>query len=554
MSAQPRRLYLLGDKTLSLIERNLSRLLREHSLPWEAVDLGYDTWLREVMNPDSRIYQEVDTALGFLLSPRILERPDACRADIARLLDRLEKLMPSRTVLCSNLFADPVQVLPLVRHREMMKAAAEINDRLYAFSEAHSWFHVVDHAAVAAREGVRNIADVRYEAAGQMYFSPKGGRIVAQCWQRVLRALTKPAAKVIVLDLDNTLWNGILGEDGPDGLEMGPAGAGWSHRALQQALLTLRANGILLAVCSKNNPNEALAVLETHPDCLLRPSDFTALEISWQPKSEGIRKIAERLRLGVDSFVLLDDSAFERAEVRQALPEVTVLDFDDAPSLVACLSDSPAFDSVRITKEDRERVASYVAETKRQELQRTANSAEEFFRSLKLQLKLFRASEGQIDRLHQLILKTNQFNLTTERLAPGEFRTLCTREDTLVIGMRVSDVLGESGVVGLAIADGLGTDTLTVRMFLLSCRVIGRTVENAFLAWLIGRARADNATVVQMLFRPTGRNQVALEFLKHSGLRPSDEERVWSIPVSGSIPDLAPHFVSIDDSGMQSAN
>lgn len=550
MSAQPRRLYLLGDKTLSLIERNLNALLREQGLPWEVVDLGYDTWLREIMNPDSQVYREVDTALGFLLSPRVLDRPDAGRTDIARLLDRLEKLMPSRTVLCSNLFADPVQVLPLVRHREMMNAAAEINDRLYAFSEAHSWFHIVDHAAVAVREGVRSITDVRYEAAAQMYFSPTGGRIIAQCWRRVLRALSKPAAKVAVLDLDNTLWNGILGEDGFDGLEMGPTGAGWPHRALQQALMTLKANGILLTVCSKNNPKEALDVLEKHPDCLLRPSDFTALEISWQPKSEGIRKLADQLRLGIDSFVLLDDSPFERAEVRQALPAVTVLDFDDPPSLIACLSDSPAFDSLRITKEDRERVASYVAEAKRQELQRVANSAEDFFRSLHLQLKLFRADEGQFDRLHQLILKTNQFNLTTERLTPIELRALWKREDALVIGMRVSDVLGDSGVVGLAIVEGFGTDTLTVRMFLLSCRVIGRTIENAFLAWLVARAQAVNATKVQMLFRPTGRNQVALDFLKRSGLQASDDERVWSISVSVSIRDLKPHFVSIDDCGI----
>lgn len=555
MSPQARRLYLLGDKTLSGIERSLNGLLRAQGLPWEAVDAGYDAWLREMMNPGSRPLQDASAALGFLLSPRILERPDAGRADIVRLLERLGELAPARTVLCSNLFADPVQALPLVQHPRLLRAAAEINERLYAFSEANSWFHVVDHAAPAIREGLRNITDARYEASAQMYFSPTGARIVAQCWQRALRALSKPAAKVLVVDLDNTLWKGILGEDGADGLEMGSAGAGWPHRALQQALLHLKANGILLAVCSKNNPDEARKVLEEHPDCLLRPGDFSALEIGWEPKSVGIRRLADRLRLGIDSFVFLDDSAFERAEVKEALPEVTVLDFDDDPvALVARLCDCPAFDSLRVTKEDRERALSYVAEAQRQELQRAAGSAEDFFRSLNLQLKLFRAGDSQFDRLHQLIGKTNQFNLTTERLTPEEFRSLGARADTLVIGMRVSDKLGDSGVVGLAIVSGLDTATVTVRMFLLSCRVIGRTVENAFLTWLVARAAAAKATEVRLLFRPTGRNDVALDFLKRSGLRHSQDELVWSASVSPSLPELAPHFVSIEDQGVWPEN
>lgn len=548
MSSHPRRLYLLGDKTLSVIARHLNGLLGAHSLPWEVVDLGYDTWLREIMNADSPACGETESALGFLLSPRILERPDSGRGDIARLLDRLSELVPARTVLCSNLFADPLRVMPLIQHRELMQTAARINEDLYSFSERNSWFRIVDHAGIALREGVRNITDPRYEAAAQMYFSPAGGRLVAQGWMRVLRALSKPSAKVLVVDLDNTLWRGILGEDGPNGLEMGPAGAGWPYHTLQKALMQLKANGILLAVCSKNNPEDALKILSEHPDCLLRPHDFSALEIGWEPKSTAIRKLAARLRLGTDSFVFLDDSPFERAEVREALPEVTVLDFPDDPaSLVSCLCECPAFDSLRVTTEDRERSASYVAEARREELQRTATSQEEFFRSLDIKLKLFRADSTQFDRLHQLILKTNQFNLTTERLTPDEFRGMFHRPDVLVLGMRVADKLGDSGVVGLAIVSGIGSKSLTVSTFLLSCRVIGRAVENAFLSWLVSRAEAAGAAEVRMSFRPTGRNEVAREFLKRSGLRSSEDGLIWSISVPTPPSALAAHFASIDD-------
>lgn len=546
MSADLRRLYLLGDKTLSGIERSLNGLLRAQHLPWEVVDLGYDTWLREIMDSGSRPCQDADSALGFLLSPRILERPNGGYADIARLLDRLAQLSPARTVLFSNVFANPLRVLPLVQHRQLMRAAADINQKLDTFSDRNSWFHVVDHAAVVTTEGLRNLADPRFEAAGQMYFSPSGAKRVAQCWARVLRALSKPSAKVLVVDLDNTLWRGIVGEDGAERLEMGPAGAGWPYRMLQQALLQLKANGILLAVCSKNNPEEARKVLAEHPDCLLRPADFSGLEIGWHPKSEGIRRLANQLRLGIDSFVFLDDSAFERAEVRESLPEVTVLDFPEDPaSLVASLSDCPAFDSLRITNEDRARAASYGAEARRQELEQRAGSPEDFFRSLELQLTVFRAEVTQFDRLHQLIHKTNQFNLTAERLTQEEFRALWNRDDTLVVGMRVSDTFGDSGVVGLAIIKGVGAQTLTVSAFLLSCRVIGRTVENAFLAWLVERAAAAGANEVQFLFRPTDRNEVALNFLKRSGLQANEDGTVWSTCVPPGSHGLATHFVAI---------
>ncbi|HJS89962.1 MAG TPA: HAD-IIIC family phosphatase [Steroidobacteraceae bacterium] len=548
MSSNSRRLYLLGDKTLSVIAKGLNGLLAAHGLPWEVVDLGYDTWLREIMDHSSRACREGDAALGFLLSPRILERPHAGRGDMARLLDRLSELAPARTVLCSNVFADPLRVQPLTQHRELTRAVAQINEDLYAFSEVNSWFHIVDHLGIATREGLRHIADPRYEAAAQMYFSPAGGRLVAQGWLRVLRALSRPSAKVLVVDLDNTLWRGILGEDGLNGLEMGPAGAGWPYHSLQKALLQLKSNGILLAACSKNNPEDALKALAEHPDCLLRPEDFAALEIGWEPKSQGIRKLATRLRLGIDSFVFLDDSAFERAEVRRALPEVTVIEFPDDPALlVTSLCDCPAFDSLRVTLEDRERSASYAAEARRDELQRVATSPEEFFRSLNMKLTLFRADTAQFERLHQLILKTNQFNLTTERLTPDEFRGMLDCQEKLVIGMRVADTLGDSGVVGLAIVNGVGSKSLTVSTFLLSCRVIGRTVENAFLSWLLSRADATGATEVHLKFHPTARNDVALEFLKRSGLRSSEDGLTWSTPVPPSSPGFAVHFVKIDD-------
>jgi FkbH-like protein len=549
-----RELILLGDKTLSGVERALNAALRQQGLAWTARDAGFDSWLREIMDEGSRTRQDTGAALGFLLSPRILETADCGAAHIETLLATLQKSCTGRTVLFSNLYADPLQPQPLVRHSELVAAAAATNQRLYAFAREHGWFHVVDHVSMALRHGAQALTDVRFESTAQMYFSPGGGRLVANVWLRLLRALDKPSAKVMVVDLDNTMWRGILGEDGADGIAMGPSGPGWAHRRLQEALLRLKANGILLAVASKNNPDETLRVLAEHPDCLLRPKDFSAIEINWGAKSESIQRMAAKLNLGIDAFVFLDDSHFEREQVRQALPGVTVLEFPEDPlQLITLLSDSVAFDSPRVTREDRERAASYAAEAQRDELKQQAATPEEFFRSLKLQLKLFSAQPAHVSRLHQLILKTNQFNLTTERTPMDEFRAALEDPDKLVLGMRVADTYGDSGVTGLAIVSGLSGSELVVENFLLSCRVIGRTVENAFLHWLVEQAARQGQSRIRLRFKPTARNQVAGEFLERSGLVRNPAGETWDAEVSPAGSVLAPHYVSVDDSEVQMA-
>jgi FkbH-like protein len=347
--------------------------------------------------------------------------------------------------------------------------------------------------------------------------------------------------------LDNTLWGGILGEDGPDGLQMADSGIGSAYRRFQRSLLDLRRNGILLTACSKNNPREAMAVLETHPDCLLKPNDFAHIELGWGLKSEAIARTAQKLGLGLDSFVFIDDSPVEREEVSRALPLVDVLDSSGDPlRLVSMLNEYAGFDSLRQTDEDRKRADSYRHEAQRSEAKASATSAEDFYRSLGLQLDIFSARGEQSGRLHQLLMKTNQFNLTTERISVEEFRKLLDDPNHLVVGLRVSDRFGDSGITGLAIVDKRRPEVWRVRNFLLSCRVLGRTVEGAFLSWLIGRASQSRAGTVELHFVATNRNEVAYGFLEASGGMRSDAGDIWTFDVNR--PEmLPPHFVQIDD-------
>jgi len=537
----------LGDKTLSLLTRNLNSELQRIGSRWHAVDSGYDTWLVAPLDSGSMLFRKDTAAWAFLLSPRVLEYVPDIEKQVEATLARLAGLATPPTVLFSSVFSDPISPMPLSSNLARQARAARINERLLGFREAHPWFHVVDHVGLALQHGVNNLHDPRFEANAQLYYSPTGTRHLTVLWLRALRALERPQKKVCVVDLDNTLWGGILGEDGAEGIQMADAGAGWAYRRFQRSLLELRRNGVLLAVCSKNNSAEALEVLQSHPDCLLRPKDFAHIEIGWGLKSEALTRTAEKLSLGLDSFVFIDDSAQERDEVARVLPSVDVFPFpEDAHRLSSILSEFPGFDVLRQTDEDLKRADAYQEEAQRKASQQDAASPEEFYRSLDLRLDIFTARMEQAARLHQLLLKTNQFNLTTQRLSPEEFRNLLSNPGYAVLGLRVADRFGDSGITGLAIVDKRDPGHWFVDNFLLSCRVIGRTVENAFVAWLLETARTANAKEVLLRFAPSKRNEVARNFLQASGGAAVDAGSAWRFDVTR--PDVLPqHFVRIDD-------
>lgn len=543
-----KNVVLLGDKTLSLLARDLNSQLKQAGSNWHAVDAGYDSWLVAPLNRDRELFDKNTSAWAFVLSPRVLENVPDITVHLDATLEHLARLEAPPTVLFSNFFRDPRGGMPISNNLEKHSLANRLNERLLVFRESHSWFHVVDHVSLALQHGADALNDPRFEAVAQVFFSPAGNRQLSRLWFRSLRSLERPQKKVCVVDLDNTLWGGILGEDGPDGLQMADSGTGLAYRRFQRSLLELRRSGILLAVCSKNNKEEAIAALKSHPDCLLRLADFAHVEIGWGLKSEAIARTAEKLSLGLDSFLFIDDSPVEREEVARALPAVEVFDFPSDPAgLVKALSEYSGFDSLRQTEEDRKRADAYVHEAQRSEIKASSKSPEEFYRSLGLQLEIFSARVEQAERLHQLLMKTNQFNLTTRRISDETFRTLLGDSAFMIVGLRVSDRFGDSGITGLAIIDRSRRDVWTVQDFLLSCRVLGRTVENAFLSWLVARAATAGADRVAIQYVPSGRNEVAHGFLKISGGIESDSSDVWTFDVRR--PKAIPgHYVQIDES------
>jgi FkbH-like protein len=368
---------------------------------------------------------------------------------------------------------------------------------------------VLDYDALVASHGRARWHDERKWLSARMPVAAARLPDLADEYLRAVLPLTGRLAKVLVVDLDNTLWGGVVGEDGLEGVRLGPEYPGAPYLALQRAILALRARGVILAVASKNNDADAMEVLERHPEMLLRPHHFAAMEIGWGDKAQSLRKLAADLNLGLDAFAFLDDSPVERDRVRVATPEVTVIDLpgdpmDYAGALLAC----PAFERLSVSNEDRERGRIYAEQRQRADLERSATTLEDFLRSLQMVMDMFEARPEDVPRIAQLTQKTNQFNLTTRRYSEQQVAGMLLDAETHVYRARLEDRFGDNGLVGVAItreAKGVSEiDTL-----LLSCRVIGRTVETAMLARLAADAGARGCHVIRGVFAPTARNELA---------------------------------------------
>jgi FkbH-like protein len=346
---------------------------------------------------------------------------------------------------------------------------------------------------------------------------------LASEWLRFLHPLTGKVCKAVAVDLDNTLWGGVVGEDGFHGIELGGDDPGVAYLNLQRALLDLHSRGVLLAICSKNNPAEALEVLEKHPDMLLRPSHFSAQRINWRDKVHNLREIAEDLNIGIDSMAFLDDNPAEREWVESQLPEVTVIDLPADPlSYERALRECPVFERLTISIEDSERGRYYDEQRLREGFKLKAESLEDYYRALEMRVAITAVNSRTLTRVAQLTQKTNQFNVTTRRYTETQIEELAAQPDCYVDAVRVLDRFGDNGIVGVMITRA-GEIVHEIDTLLLSCRVIGRTVESAMLSFLALRAREQGASWLRGEFLESKKNAPARDLYPSHGFRYIDE-------------------------------
>ena len=319
--------------------------------------------------------------------------------------------------------------------------------------------------------------------------------------------------KCLVLDLDNTLWGGIVGEDGLENLKLSLTPPGNGYLAFQQAILDHYNRGVMLAINSRNNPEDALEVLRTHPNMILKENHFAALRINWNDKAQNLRELAEELNIGLDAMVFLDDDPTNRALVRALVPEVETPDLPIDPADYAqFLNSRDYFPTEAITDEDKMRGNLYVTERLRREQEKQFTNKEEFLTSLKLELICSEDDETSIARLAQLTEKTNQFNTNKRPISEDEMRSYIQNSLHHVFHARLLDAFGDYGIVVFALVEDRG-DEWHIDQMLVSCRVFGRNVEEAFLAFIADRAKAAGAKKLTIAFTETPKNMPAKAFV-----------------------------------------
>lgn len=425
-----------------------------------------------------------------------------------------------------------------------------LNAALLALAEEHDQVVAVDLVGELAEAPVQ-ACDVRLHRYGDLPYSDDALLLLARLVRRVAQARSGLSRKVLALDLDNTLWGGVLGEVGARGVQLGGLYPGNCYTELQRTVARLRDQGVVLVLASKNDRDQVEKVLTEHPDVLLRPEAFSARMVDWSAKAGNLRRAAEALSLSTESFVFMDDSDFERAQVGDELPEVAVVSAAGDPAhLVDALLRHGWFDVMTLTDTDRKRPELYRNRALRGDFSSGFDSSEDFLRALELRVEVAPATEYTIGRISQLAARTNQFNLTGIRYDEAATRRMSEDDGHLVLSVSVADRFGDEGIVGALWVERT-SEVWRVRNLVLSCRVLSRGVERAALGWLAGRAALAGARTVEGHYRRSDRNGVAADFWTGAGFVPAGSPKEPDTEVftldADTAKRIAPEWIALNE-------
>jgi FkbH-like protein len=396
-------------------------------------------------------------------------------------------------------------------------------------------------AIVSAFGGDRGWAPRTYFLAKQPWSPGLTALVARETWRHVIAAKGW-VRKCLVVDLDNTIWGGVVGEDGPAGLRIGQGEAdGEAFAEFQRTIRGLKARGVVLAVASKNNPEDVEAAFAERPEMPLGKDDFTVMEIGWHEKAASIRNIAATLDIGIDSLVFLDDNPAERAMVRGALPEVLVPDLPDDPALYAeFLRQQLWFEKPRVTEEDVAKARQYQDQAQRAALRAEAGDMERFLADLGTEVRIWEARPENVARVQQLYAKTNQFNVTTPRYSLGEVESFVRSTDHSLCIVSARDRFGDLGIIGVYLLEHRGQN-ISIDSFLMSCRALGRGIETAFMNALKDDARRRQPDgILTATFVPTRKNAPARGFFETQGLVPAATGDDGRVTYEAAVPELVP--------------
>jgi len=547
------RLGVLSNGTIELLLPIMVASALRHGVWIEAVGTAFSQVAAEALDAQSDFNQRrchyvllaVDhRGLPMTASPGDRGRADATVVAAVEYIDSIRDAVKSasgctvilQTVpqVSDSVFGSLERLVPGTLQWLIDQYNRELRSRIAGSSDL-----LLDVAGLAELVGVTQWHDPVQWMLGKFPFAHACVPLYAEWVGRLLGAARGKARKCLVLDLDNTLWGGVIGDDGMDGLVLGNGSPGGeAYLEIQQTALALRERGIILAVSSKNDDAIARGVFRAHPEMLLKEQHLAVFQANWEDKASNLRAIAQTLNIGLDSLVLLDDNPAERAQVREALPDVAVPELPDDPARYAqTLLAAGYFEAVAFTGEDRERANQYQSNAARAQALGAATDLTSYLLSLQM-----RALCGPFDgvgrsRITQLINKTNQFNLTTRRYSEAEVAAFEKANAGLTLQVRLTDRFGDNGMIAVVICRPAGADW-AIDTWLMSCRVLSRCVEQAMLNYVVARARAAGVHALIGEYLATERNAMVKDHYARLGFTPlkvEDKHSLWRLEIASFV-------------------
>lgn len=504
----------------------------------ESIFTGYNTYIADILNHKSVLYSdEVDKIFLFLdieelLGDMLFKYPSdnslsVFKNNLDEIFSFIYQLLIKRNnaVLVINnvpfISATFISYLdtnsPDVTFRDFVKI---YNNKLKQLKSDFSNALVLDWERIVLNEGINNLFDPKFWYLGRMKLNNKAFKLLSDEFSNLINSYKGKTQKVLIVDLDNTLWGGIAGEDGLNGIKISEDGIGKAFRDFQKLIKSLKEIGVILAINSKNNESDIDEIFQKNNMMILKYDDFIVRKINWNNKVQNLIEIASDLDLGLDSFVFIDDNPVERQLIKENLPEVCVPDFPSDISYVKSWFLEEViykyFTKVYFTHEDKNKTFQYLANAERKKLSKSL-SIEDFIKSLNIKIKIYINLSKYKQRIAQLTQKTNQFNLTTKRYTETDIERFINSDNYTVFALGYEDKFNNEGIVGLVIILNDG-ESLEIDTFLLSCRIIGRDAEFVFLLKVLETFKEKNIKKVNAVYIKTKKNGIAESFYSDAGL------------------------------------
>jgi len=525
----------------------------------------YNQYNQEILNPSSFLYQfKPDLVILFIDSRTILdtkfllpyeisdvqrkEETDSTAQNLISLVRTLQHNCAAKIIIHN--FEIPVfSPLGILENKQdfgFIESVEYLNKKIRDAFKKDSQIFIFDYNAFCSKLGKQNSINYKLYYLADLKLNLEYIPFLADEYLSYIKPMVSLTKKCIVLDLDNTLWGGIIGEDGIEGIHLGPTPEGRPYWEFQAHLLSLFNRGVILAINSKNNPEDALAVLRNHPYMILKEKHFASIRINWNDKISNMIDIANEINIGLESMVFIDDDKLNREIIKKELPEVLVIEMPDDPTLfintMTALND---FNALQITDEDLTKGKMYADQRQRSEFQKTVRDLSEYFKGLEMVVTIEKANPFTIPRISQLTQKTNQFNLTTRRYLEEDIKKFATDENFLIVSVDVKDKFGDNGTTGVAIVKA-GAEEWHIDTLLMSCRIIGRRIEDTLLEYIINEVKSKGAKRIAGEFIPTKKNKPAKDFFRLNGfvLKKTDESgELWEYDLNNAY--KAPDYIRV---------